>query len=202
MSIPTELIDNVAAIFGGDRTRAQELVAKSLVMDHQALQERRDSKTQTPPAPQAGAPAQPNPTIPAAPAAPAAPTSQPDDLAAKVAGLDTRITQAVEAMNRAAQTMTESGQKFEQRIAAVEAAMKGIESESKARQELAPRGSQNPAQSVAGKRITKWLTDQEGEARKTAEGQNLSIVELALGQKVVDETPTSIQSLTNLDQEV
>jgi hypothetical protein len=167
-NIPPELIENVAAIVGGDKRRAEELITLSLVRDQQAIAERRDSKTEKPEQ---------------------KPDPKPAEWESKMTALQTNMDTAVKALETAGKTFTDTGAKLNERLTALESDMKTLKDQAAKRQEIAPPGSRNGANRLEETdRIAEFLTQQES---KTG-GDDLSLVEFALGMKVKEVAPPQI----------
>lgn len=186
--VPPALRQNLESILG--KQRADELINLSMQLDEQALAQRRDSKTLTQSPAPAQSPAQvapptqqahqPVPTNVGTPATPAAP---PSEWEAKFTAQGAQIERAVTALETATKTLTETNTATSTRLNALEQAFAGLKSQILGQQELAPpsRNSNNrlPEDDV----IAKWLTDQEA---KTAQENNPSLIEYALGMKAGD----------------
>lgn len=177
MEIPAGLVDSVAKITG-DRKRAEELVALSLVQDERAMQQRREAKT----APVQTPPEQVTQTAPL-------------DLTSLESKLSGKFDQMMTQMTDMSGKVTAANTAMDARVTAIETTLKGMVAQAKSMQQLAPPPRSNPLNllnpnSERDAAVAKYLSEQE---QKSAEGGRQSLIEYSLGIKVNDQgIPTQI----------
>lgn len=174
--IAPELHKALSAIVGEDRLTT--LLGVSDALDAKALADRRDSKTANTPTP-AATPA----------------SAAPPEWKAKIDETNALIATTAEQVKAMAEAVVASNAGIMTRLTALESAQNTAAQAEKTRQELAPPGSRDPRNLLnpeAGAKqaaLARFLDDEE---QKTANSSKMSLVEFALGMKVVDDVPTEI----------